>query len=76
MTPESKIHLAFQMYDLARQVIWMTERQAHPNASPEERDWRMLQQLHGQEFCDKFKVQMQRDGLSWTNLAQNNPAKS
>ncbi len=47
MTPAKKIRLAFQMYDLARRIIWTTERQAHPDASPEELGWRMLRRMHG-----------------------------
>lgn len=51
MTPAKKIRLAFQMYDMARRIIWTTERQAHPDASPQELGWRVLRRMHGKELC-------------------------
>ena len=76
MTLAQKLRLVFQAWYFARKVVWTTEHQAHPNASPEERGWRMLQRLHGKEFFAKLRAQMQQDGLGWADLVQNNPAES
>jgi hypothetical protein len=58
MTPARKLRLAFQMYDFARRVIWTTERQANPDASPEELSWRMLRRLHGKALCSSLQARM------------------
>ena len=58
MTPAQKIRLASHMYDLARRIIWTTERQAHPNASPDEFKWRMLRRMHGRALCSSLQAQM------------------
>jgi hypothetical protein len=68
MTPESKIHLAFQMYDLARRIIWTTESQWHPDALPDELYWRMLRRLHGTEFCTSLRTSMRQDRISLADL--------
>jgi hypothetical protein len=52
MTPAQKIELAFQMYDFARRVVWTTERQAAPDASPEELTWRVLRRMHGRALLN------------------------
>jgi hypothetical protein len=58
MTPAKKIRLAFQMYDMARRIIWTTERQAHPDASLQELSWRVLRRMHGKELCFNLQAQM------------------
>ena len=58
MTPARKATLAFQMYYFARLVIWTTERQTNPDASPEELAWRMLRRLHGRALCSSLQAQM------------------
>jgi hypothetical protein len=58
MTPARKIALAFQMYDFARRVVWTTERQAAPDASPEELTWRVLRRMHGRALCSSLQAQM------------------
>jgi hypothetical protein len=58
MTPENKIHLAFQMYDMARRIIWTTEQQNHPGASAEELRWRILRRMHGKELCSNLQARM------------------
>ena len=58
MTPAQKIKLAFQMYDFARRVVWTTERQAAPDASPEELTWRVLRRMHGRALCSSLQAQM------------------
>jgi len=58
MMPAKKIRLAFQMYDMARRIIWTTERQAHPDASPQELGWRVLRRMHGKELCFNLQAQM------------------
>jgi len=58
MTPAQKIRLASHMYDLARRIIWTTERQAHPDASPEELYWRMLRRMHGRALCSSLQARM------------------
>jgi len=58
MTPARKLNLAFQMYDFARRVVWTTERQAAPDASPEELTWRVLRRMHGRALCSSLQAQM------------------
>jgi hypothetical protein len=58
MTPAQKIGLTFQMYDLTRRIIWTTERQWHPEASPEELSWRMLRRMHGRALCSSLRAMM------------------
>ncbi len=58
MTPDRKIRLAFQMYDLARRVIWTTEWQACPDASEEEMRWRILRRMHGKDVCSSLQARM------------------
>ena len=70
MTPAKKIRLAFQMYDLARRIIWTTERQAVPDASPEELGWRMLRRMHGTAFCSSLQAQMRQDRTSLATLLE------
>jgi len=50
MTPAQKIKLAFQMYDFARRVVWTTERQWHPDLSPEELSRHVWRRIHGSEM--------------------------
>ena len=50
MTPAQKIKLAFQMYDFVRRVVWTTERQWHPDLSPEDLSRRVWRRVHGSEM--------------------------
>ncbi len=50
MTPAQKIKLAFQMYDFVRRVVWTTERQWHPDLSPEDLSQRVWRRIHGSEM--------------------------
>jgi hypothetical protein len=58
MTPAQKIYLASDLYDLARRIIWTTERQMHPDISSEELYWRMLRRLHGKTVCFNLRAAM------------------
>ncbi len=58
MTPAQKIRLVSQMYDLARRIIWTTERQAHPDASAEELRWHILRRMHGKKLCSNLRAKM------------------
>jgi hypothetical protein len=47
MTSGRKGALIFQMWHLARTVVWNTEHQWNPNLTDEELSWRMWKRLHG-----------------------------
>lgn len=49
MTPEQKIALIFQMWHLARTVVWSTERQWHPELTDAELSRRMWRRFHGSQ---------------------------
>jgi len=47
MTPARRLELAFQAYRLALEAVRVTERQAHPDLSPEELAWRVTRRMQG-----------------------------
>ena len=49
MTPAQKLELVFQMYQLALEMVRVTERQAHPELSEEELNWRITRRMQGDQ---------------------------
>jgi len=47
MGPAGRLKLAFQMHQFALDVVRTTERQRHPDLSPEELNWRIIRRMHG-----------------------------
>lgn len=47
MTPAQRLDLACQAYQFALDVVRLTERQNHPNLSPEELAWRVTRRMQG-----------------------------
>ena len=47
MTPARRLELAFQAYQFALDAVRLTERQNHPNLSPEELVWRVARRMQG-----------------------------
>ena len=58
MTPARKLQLLFQLWSFALKVAWTTERQWHPDLSPEELTWRVLRRMHGRALCSSLQAQM------------------
>jgi hypothetical protein len=47
MSPARRLELAFQAYQFGLDVVRLTERQRHPNRSPDEQAWRVTRRLQG-----------------------------
>jgi len=47
MTPARRLEIAFQAYQFALDVVRLTERQRHPELSPEELAWRVTRRMQG-----------------------------
>ena len=47
MNPARRLELAFQAYQLALDTVRLTERQNHPDLSPEELAWRVTRRMQG-----------------------------
>lgn len=47
MSPARRLELAFQAYQFALDTVRLTERQRHPDLSPEELAWRITQRMQG-----------------------------
>ena len=47
MSPARRLNLAFQAYQFALNVVRITERQQHPNFSPDELAWRITRRMQG-----------------------------
>jgi hypothetical protein len=47
MSPARRLELAFQSYQFALDVVRLTERQRHPDLSPDELAWRVTRRLQG-----------------------------
>ena len=47
MTPAQRLELAFQAYQFALDVVRTTEKQRHPDLSPEELAWRVTRRMQG-----------------------------
>ena len=45
MTPAQRLKLAFQAYQFALDAVRTTERQRHPDLSPEELAWRVTRRM-------------------------------
>ena len=47
MTPARRLEIAFQAYQFALDVVRLTERNQHPDLSPEELAWRVTRRMQG-----------------------------
>jgi hypothetical protein len=47
MSPARRLELAFQAYQFALDVVRLTERQSHPDLSPDELAWRVTRRMQG-----------------------------
>ena len=47
MSPARRLDLAFQAYQFALDVVRLTERQRHPDLSPDELAWRVTRRMQG-----------------------------
>lgn len=47
MRPARRLELAFQAYQFALDVVRLTERQRHPDLSPDELAWRVTRRMQG-----------------------------
>jgi hypothetical protein len=47
MTPARRLEIAFQAYQFALDMVRLTERQRHPDLSPEELAWRVTRRMQG-----------------------------
>jgi hypothetical protein len=47
MSGARRLEIAFQAYQLALDVVRLTERQRHPDLSPEELAWRVTRRMQG-----------------------------
>ncbi len=47
MSPARRLEMAFQAYQFALDAVRLTERQNHPNLSPEELVWRVARRMQG-----------------------------
>lgn len=47
MSPARRLDLVGQMYHFALETVRTTERQRHPELSPEEFKWRVIRRMHG-----------------------------
>jgi hypothetical protein len=47
MSPARRLELAFQAYQFALDIVRLTEKQAHPDLSPEELAWRVTRRMQG-----------------------------
>jgi len=49
MSPAQRLELAFQAYQFALDVVRITEKQRHPDLSPEELAWRVTRRMQGNQ---------------------------
>ncbi|MFH1927273.1 MAG: hypothetical protein ABIK79_03725 [Chloroflexota bacterium] len=49
MTPAQRLELAFQAYQFALDAVRTTEKQRHPDLSPEELAWRVTRWMQGDQ---------------------------
>jgi hypothetical protein len=47
MSPARRLELAFQAYQFALDVVRLTERQRHPDLSPDDLAWRVTRRIQG-----------------------------
>ena len=47
MSPSQRLDIAFQAYQLALDTVRLTERQRHPDMSPNEFAWRVTRRMQG-----------------------------
>ncbi len=47
MTSAQRLDIAFQAYQFALDIVRITERQKHPQLSPEELAWRVTRRIQG-----------------------------
>lgn len=53
MSPARRLDLVGQMYHWALETVRTTERQRHPDLSPEEFKWRVIRRMHGDLSLDQ-----------------------
>ena len=53
MGPARRLELAFQAYQFALDVVRLTERQRHPDLSPDELAWRVTRRMQGNPHLGK-----------------------
>ena len=49
MTPAQRLELVFQAYQFALDAVRTTEKQRHPDLSPEELAWRVTRRMQGDQ---------------------------
>ena len=49
MSPAQRLELAFQAYQFALDAVRTTEKQRHPDLSPEELAWRVTRRMQGDQ---------------------------
>ena len=49
MTPPQRLELVFQAYQFALDAVRTTEKQRHPDLSPEELAWRVTRRMQGDQ---------------------------
>ena len=47
MSPARRLEMACQAYQFALDILRLTERQRHPNLSPDELAWRVTRRMQG-----------------------------
>ena len=47
MSPARRLELAFQAYQVALDIVRLTERQRHPDLPPSELAWRVTRRMQG-----------------------------
>ena len=47
MSPARRLELAFQAYQFVLDVVRLTERQRHPDLSPDDLAWRVTRRMQG-----------------------------
>ncbi len=47
MSPARRLEIAFQAYQFALDTVRLTERQRHPDLSPDELAWRVTRRMQG-----------------------------
>lgn len=59
MSPIRRLELAFQAYQFALDAVRLTERQNHPDLSPEELAWRVTRRMQGNPTLGRRTTDMQ-----------------
>jgi hypothetical protein len=62
MTEARRLEIAFQAYQLVLDVVRLTERQRHPDLSPEELAWRVTRRMQGDPNLGKERDGARKEG--------------